>query len=145
MTRRTCFALVAFCLSLGVTLDAYAQDPLASARDLYASAAYEDALAALNKLPSTLPSSEDRRSVERYRAFCLLALGRTSEAERSIEALLVEQPMFHGADSDMSPRVRSAFADVRRRMLPTLIQQRYNEAKTAYDRKDFASASQGFQ
>jgi protein TonB len=145
MTRRTSLVLVAWCLSLGVTLEAAAQDSISSARDLYASAAYEDALAVLNRIPSGQRSADDTRAIEQYKAFCLLALGRTSEAERSIESLVSEQPMYHGADADMSPRVRSAFADVRRRMLPTLIQKRYNDAKGAYDRKEFSAAAQGFQ
>jgi hypothetical protein len=145
MNRRTCLTLVAWCLSLGVTLDARAQDSLASARDLYASAAYEDALAVLNRLPPAPRSSEDMRAIEQVRVFCLLALGRTTEAERGIETIVAAQPMYHGGEADMSPRVRSAFADVRRRVLPTLIQQRYNDAKAAYDRKEFAAASHGFQ
>ena len=44
----------------------------------------------------------------------------------------------------MSPRVRSAFTDVRRRMLPAIIQQKYAQAKSAFDRKDFKSAADGF-
>ena len=47
-------------------------------------------------------------------------------------------------ESDASPRVRSAFADVRRRMLPAIIQQQYAQAKAAFDRKDFGAAANGF-
>ena len=42
--------------------------------------------------------------------------------------------------SDVSPRVRTAFSEVRRRVLPTIIQQKYGEAKAAYDRKAYAIA-----
>ena len=44
----------------------------------------------------------------------------------------------------MSPRVRSAFTTVRRRMLPVIIQQKYGQAKAAFDRKEFAAAADGF-
>ncbi|HYM26136.1 MAG TPA: hypothetical protein VEU08_23120, partial [Vicinamibacterales bacterium] len=54
------------------------QDSLASVRELYASAAYEDALNVLAKLPPDRPADE-ARTIEQYRAFCLIALGRTGE------------------------------------------------------------------
>ena len=44
----------------------------------------------------------------------------------------------------MSPRVKTAFSDVRRRVLPDIAQQRYATAKGAYDRKEFAAAAAGF-
>src|SRR5438477_352003 len=44
-----------------------------------------------------------------------------------------------------SPRVRLAFRDVRRRILPGIIQQKYADAKAAFDRKDNAIARNGFR
>jgi len=143
MKRRTSLILAACAIALGAAATAVAQDTLAAARDLYASAAYEDALAVLNRLPTR--STEEGRSIAEYRAFCLLALGRSSEAERAIESLIAEAPMVQPVTSDVSPRVRSAFVEVRRRVLPGVIQQRYTDAKAAFDRKEFAAASQGFQ
>ena len=119
------------------------QDSLTSARELYASAAYEDALSVLSKLPPNRPA-EEARTIEQYRAFCLLALGRTGEAERAIEAVVAAAPNFRPSDSDISPRVRAAFVDVRRRMLPSIIQQKYAAAKSAYDRKQYEAAASGF-
>jgi hypothetical protein len=40
--------------------------------------------------------------------------------------------------------VRNAFSDVRRRVLPSIIQQKYAHAKAAFDRKEFAAAAAGF-
>ncbi len=117
---------------------------LAAARDLYASAAYDDALAVLNRLRSADHPVGQSRTIEQYRAFCLLALGRASDAEQAIEAVVAAEPSYHPTDSDASPRVRSAFTTVRRRMLPMIIQQQYAQAKAAFDRKDFAAAAQGF-
>src|SRR5882672_12843238 len=114
---------------------ASADDTLAAARDLYASAAYEDALAVLSRLR---PDGRDEsKAIEQIRAFCLLALGRAAEAEKAIEAVVAAEPTYHPSDTDVSPRVRSAFSDVRRRMLPTIIQQKYAVAKAAYERREF--------
>src|SRR5262249_44001633 len=120
------------------------QDSIAAARDLYASAAYEDALAVLNRLPGSGRPADEARAIEQYRAFCLLALGRTSEAERAIETVVAAEPMYRPT-TDLPRRVRAAFSDARRRVLPTIIQQRYSEAKAAFDRKEFATAADGFK
>lgn len=123
-----------------------AQDgDLAAARDLYASAAYDDALSVLNRLRASDPQGNQSRAIEQYRAFCLLALDRTADAEQAIEAAVAADPSYHPGDSDMSPRVRTAFTTVRRRMLPAIIQQRYAQAKAAFDQKDFAAAAGGFR
>jgi TonB family protein len=132
--------------TLLTTASVRAQDSgdLAAARDLYASAAYDDALAVLNRLRSTDHPAGQARTIEQYRAFCLLALGRASDAEQAIEAVIAAEPSYHPTDSDASPRVRSAFTTVRRRMLPVIIQQQYAQAKAAFDRKEWVAAADGF-
>ena len=122
-----------------------AQDSLTAARDLYASAAYEDALAVLNRLRGTDHPADEARSIEQYRAFCLLALGRADEAERAIEAVVAAQPSYRPSESEVSPRLRAMFVEVRRRTLPTIIQDRYAQAKATFDRKDYAAAAQAFK
>lgn len=122
-----------------------AQDTVDAARELYAAAAYEDALAVLNRLhPADRPAVE-ARSIEQYRAFCLLALGRGPEAERAIAAVVTGEPLYQPQQADVSPRVRTMFTDVRRRLLPGIVQQRYADAKALYDRKEFATAAAGFK
>ena len=122
-----------------------AQDAdLTAARDLYASAAYDDALTVLNRLRSSDHPASQSRAIEQYRAFCLLALGRPADAEQAIEAVVAAEPSYTPGDGDASPRIRSAFTAVRRRMLPSIIQQKYAQAKAAYDRKDFGAAADGF-
>jgi TonB family protein len=135
--------MIAFVLALSLLNADATQDALNAARDLYASAAYEDALAVLNRVPEASRPPEEARIISQYRAFCLLALGRTAEAERAIETLISREPTYRPA-SDLSPRVRTAFTDVRRRMLPTIIQTKYAQAKDAFDRKDFENAAAGF-
>jgi TonB family protein len=122
----------------------FAQDSLSAARDLYASAAYEDALAVLSRLNAAGLRPDDGRTADQYRALCLLALGKTAEASQAIEAVVAGQPLYRPSDGDVSPRVRAAFSDVRRRVLPGLVQQRYAQYKVAFDRKDYQTASAGF-
>lgn len=122
-----------------------AQDAdLTAARDLYASAAYDDALTVLNRLRASEHPVSQSRAIEQYRAFCLLALGRPVDAEQAIEAVVAAEPTYQPGESDASPRIRSAFTAVRRRMLPSIIQQKYAQAKAAFDRKEFGAAADGF-
>jgi hypothetical protein len=117
-----------------------------AARDLYASARYDEALAVLNGLePSenTLPA--ERKAIEQYRSLCLLALGRGQEAEAAIAAVVRVDPFYQPGESEASPRVRSTFADVRQRLLPDLATSRYKEAQAAYDRKNYAEAAARFR
>src|SRR5258708_17931676 len=123
------------------------QDPLAAARDLYASARYDEALAMLNDIhtsAATTPVAE-RKSVEQYRSLCLLALGRGSEAENAIAAVVTADPTYQPGEAEASPRVRTAFSDVRKRVLPEIATAHYAEAKGSFDHKMFAQASQQFR
>jgi len=136
-------AAMVMAISGSVSGIAGAADDLSAARDLYASAAYEEALAALNRVRAAGAPATDAFAVEQYRAFCLLALGRGSEAQSSIEALVMADPLYQPS-SEVSPRVRTAFSEVRRRLLPSIIPQQYAKAKAAFDRKDYVAASAGF-
>ena len=123
----------------------FAEDSLTVARDLYAAAAYEDALAALDRLRAGgVAKVEDPRALDQYRAFCLLALGKSSEAAQAIEAVVSADPSYYPSNNDVSPRVRQAFSDVRRRLLPDLAQQKYVQAKASFDRKDYRVAAESF-
>jgi TonB family protein len=125
---------------------AYAQpaNPLAAARDLYASARYDEALALLNGMRPADGLGPDRKSVEQYRSLCLLALGRAGEAESAIAAVVTVDPLFVPDEAEASPRVRTAFRDVRQRLLPQIASGHYTLAKAAFDRKEYASAERQF-
>jgi hypothetical protein len=137
-------AVVVVCAAVVTLGAAGVEDSLTSARDLYSAASYEDALNILNRIRSTDQNGDEIRAIDQYRAFCLLALGRNADAEAAIESVVVADPFFQPA-SDVSPRVRSAFTDVRRRILPNIVQQRYATARAAFDRKEFAAAQLGFE
>jgi hypothetical protein len=144
MTASTRF--VTACAMVVATAGAAAgQGSLSSARDLYAGAAYEDALVLLDRLRAGGPRSDEIATIDQYRAFCLIALGRAADAEQAIEAVVAAEPSYQPSGSEVSPRVRSAFSDVRRRVLPALVQGRYATAKAAFDRKDFVLAAAGFR
>ena len=144
--------VAAFVVAIGLALPAAAQldgpvgpgpqGPLNTAKDLYASARYDEALSMLNGL--RIGEAVDRRTVEQYRSLCLLALGRASEAESAIANVVKEDPTYRPGESE-SPRVRAMFSEVRKRLLPELTTARYQVAKQAYDRRDWAAAEAQFR
>jgi hypothetical protein len=116
-----------------------AQDLLSTAKDLYASAAYEDALAVLSSMDTGATAPDVVRQVYEYRAFCLYALGRTSEADSMAESIIRRDPLARlGADA--SPRLEAIFTDVRKRLLPLLIRERFQVARSALDQKRVTDA-----
>jgi TonB family protein len=117
--------------------------PLTTAKDLYASARYDEALSVLNGL--RIGAAVDRKSVEQYRSLCLLALGRAAEAETAIAAVVTADPTYRPGESEAAPRVRATFTDVRKRLLPEIATARYQAAKAAYDHKEWASAELQFR
>jgi hypothetical protein len=134
------------CLLLLVLIapEARAQDPIAKARELYAAAEYEEALTMLEGLAAGKHGAADRQAVEIYRTLCLIAVGRQDDADRAIEGIIAVDPLFRPGD-DVSPRMRTVFSDARRRLLPALIQQNYQQAKAAFDRQDYVAAASGFK
>jgi tetratricopeptide (TPR) repeat protein len=137
MTRAIAFAM---CV-LGAASPASAQDLLDPVRLLYASAEYEEALTTLGRL-RTEAAAEEATEIDRYRALCLIALGRSAEADKAIESIVKADPLFQPAPAEASPRVRAAFDEVRRRLLPGIVRSSYAEAKAAYDRDEFEDAAQ---
>jgi hypothetical protein len=107
---------------------------------MYASAAYEEALTAIGHLKSNADLA-GVVEIDRYRALCLIALGRSAEADQAIEAAVMLDPLYQPAADDASPRVRAAFDAVRQRVLPTVVRSLYASAKAAFDRKAFAEAA----
>jgi tetratricopeptide (TPR) repeat protein len=144
MTITRAVSVVAILLTSSLTVSAAAaQDTLARVRDLYTSAAYDEALALLNDVER--PSASAEAEVDQYRAFCLLALGRNDDAKKVIQQIVEANPSFQPSDAQASPRLKDAFRDVRRRVLPSIVRQTYFEAKLAFDRKDIEAAGIGFE
>ena len=133
---------LSFMLALGCA-SSWAQDTIVAARELYASAAYEDALEMLVKGRTAGPEIASTDG-EVLRAFCLLALRRDSEARSVIEGVVTERPMYLPSDDEASPRIRAAFQDVRKNLLPSVARQLYASAKDDYEKKSVVSAAAKF-
>ncbi len=119
---------------------------ITAARELYASARYDEALALLNGIrPADSAQPGDRKTIEQYRSLCLLALGRGEEAANAIAAVVTADPFYQPSEAEASPRVRATFSNVRQRLLPDLTTTRYAEARQAYDRKQYVEAAARFR
>jgi TonB family protein len=114
---------------------------LAAAKALYASGDYEEAL---NNL-SAIKAEDSADEVEEYRSLCLLALGRTAEAQRSLERLVTRNPLFKMSEADVSPRLITIFHDVRRRILPVTVRDLYAKAKTNFEQGKYDVAKPQFE
>jgi tetratricopeptide (TPR) repeat protein len=140
------------CLRLSVVIGmvvggasaAGAQDSLQRVRDLYASAAYEDALSTAGRLAPADHATTDPQILQ-YRVFCLVALGRAQEAEQEVEAVLASNPRYRPEASEASPRIQELFARVRRRVGPARVQQLYLAGKASMDLKDRDAAIARFE
>jgi TonB family protein len=139
MTNRTSSLLLACVVTC--SSPAFAQDDLQRAKELYAAAAYEEALALL----TAVPNAERIPQVDEYRAFCLIALGQGEEAQQAIEDLLATDPMYQPNPAETSPRVVEAFVAARARALPVVAKQLYSDAKAALERKVRDEAIAGFE
>ena len=131
--------IIAATISLGASALAVAQDQLSTARDLYASASYDEALTLLTQVHDAIGAGPVADRAEQYRAFCLFALGRTAEATAVAERLITANPLL-SVENDASPRIVSMFSDARKRLLPPLIRDQYRSARASMDKKDYAGA-----
>lgn len=113
---------------------------LASAKALYAAASYEEALAML----ATIETPENLEQVNQIRALCQLALGRTDDAQQSIRAIVLHDPLYQLESNDVSPKLVALFRDVRRQTLPAAARTLYTKAKELYDAKEWRQASDQF-
>ena len=126
-------------LSFGHHLTA-ADDPLVRAKELYRSAAYDEALGVLDGISDSSPAAT--MEVNEYRVFCLVALDRKDDAKSAITALVTADPSYQLSEAQASPRVRAVFKEVREALLPSIIQHTYADAKAAFDKKDPQAGAQ---
>jgi len=119
-------------------------DGLEAARRLYAAAAYEDALRALESSPPPVTDAGAVVAVEQQRLLCLVALGRPADAEQAITAIVQADPLYVPDAASAPPRVRTVFLDVRAKLVPSVAKSDYERARQAYEAGDFAAASAGF-
>jgi TonB family protein len=125
---------------LAVSAIAAASDELARAKDLYRSAAYDEALVALDQVAKETAGAE-RSEANEFRLFCLIALDRKVDARTTIETMVNGDP-FYQLSSEASPRVQTLFKEVRQSLLPAIVQREYTAAKAAFDKQDPGSSAQ---
>ena len=90
--RANTTAIVAILFLLaGVGVDA--QVSIDAAKELYASAEYERALAMLDSLKASEQTYADQQTIELYRALCLVATGKEADARGVMEGLVKLNPM----------------------------------------------------
>jgi TonB family protein len=135
---------LAFAIVLLFAATAAAQDALTHARSLYETAAYEEALSEFGRLKADA-SPTTLAEIDRYRALCLMALSRASEADKVIESIVTNDPLYLPAATEAAPRVRAAFSAVRQRVLPGVARQLYIDAKSLFDRKAYPEAAQALE
>ena len=118
---------------------------LTNAQGLYAQAAYEQALALLERLdPKTSASLAEGQAIWRYRALCLIALGRSADAESAIEEMVRVDP---GADVDeeLPPRLQGLVKGVRARVVRNVVRLGYERGRDLYGRSEHAAAAAEFE
>jgi hypothetical protein len=130
-----CGSLLAIVLlAVGASVAA-SDESLARAKELYQSAAYDEALAMLDQVPADA-SGPDRMEVSEYRLFCLIALDRKVDARVAIESMVGADPFYQMSTEQASPRVRTMFKDIRQSLLPAIVQREYAAARAAFDKQD---------
>jgi TonB family protein len=139
--RAYTITLAVFLMLVGARVEA--QGSLDAAKELYASAEYDRALTMLEGLKGGERPGEELQAIELYRVLCLVATGKESDAKGVIDGLVVRNPLYRPSN-DLPPRIRSTYADARKRLLPAAAQSTYQEAKAAFDSKDYPAAERGF-
>ena len=139
---RTLFIVVVLLSAPWLSAAAAAQNDLGEAKAKYEEAAYEDALTTLTK--ASVSTTADRVQLEQYRALCLIALGRISEAERAVAALVDADPTYVPPSSVASPRVLAMIAEIRRKELPGVARRVLDSGRAAYEAKDIPRAQRQF-
>jgi hypothetical protein len=142
--RARLFCAFVICLLAAATGARAQSNQLDDAKTLYDSASFDEALQLLDTLGRTQPEN-NVEEVQRYRALCLLALNRTNDAQKAIEIVFSRDPLYRLSPGEAPPRMQAAFAEVRKRLLPSVTEQLYASAKLSFDRKEYALAATQFQ
>ena len=139
---RASFAVaLAAMLCLVTVIQLNASEELTRAKELYRSASYDEALTVLDGIRPAA-GADETIEVHQFRVLCLVALDRKEDAKKAMAALITASPQYQLSDEDASPRVRSLFTEVRRSVMPTIVQRTYADAKAAFERKDPTATAQ---
>jgi TonB family protein len=140
--RNTLALLAALALTLNASRAFAADESLAEAKALFAAASFDGALAALDRLETTNAASPEALE---YKALCLLALGRTADAQKTTETLVLTLPTFAPGGEDRSPRFVELLTETRRRIVPAVARRLFGDARDQFRAKNSAEAKRIFQ
>jgi len=136
-------ATVAVLLIAGI---GYAQDDLGGAKTLYVNASYEEALGLLDtQAPAAGRTGARAAELHHYRALCLLALGRTPEADQAIALSVAADPFSVPDTSELAPRVASVFTSARARLVPDVARAALADGRQLMQKGDVTAANQRFE
>ena len=116
---------------------------LAEVKDLYESAEYERALAAVKSADPALLSAGEARALGVYQALCFLALGRKSDAATKIEAVVRAEPLYQPS-ADLPNRLRALVDETRTRLRRELVQAHYTAGKQLFEAEKYDGAVHEF-
>jgi tetratricopeptide (TPR) repeat protein len=130
-------ALIATGGGVGSAVHAQAADRVAEAKVLYANASYAEALRALTE--------EKGEEAYQYRALSLLALGRATEAQQTLDALVTSTPGYAVAAEDMPPRFIALLTQTKQRLLPTVLRRLLASGREQFQANAFEAAKKDFE
>src|SRR5262245_31419458 len=100
------------------------EEPLAKAKALYNSAAYEEALTVLASLQTP--------QAQQYRALCMLGLGRTQDAKNTVDLLVSATPLLDLSSEDVPPRFVTLVSEAKKRLVPGIARKTFNDGRDEY-------------
>lgn len=100
------------------------EPPLAKAKALYDSAAYEEALTVLASIADP--------EAQQYRALCMLALDRPQDATKAVELLVSTAPLYEPSSEDVPPRFASLVSEAKKRLVPGIARKTFNEGRDQF-------------
>jgi tetratricopeptide (TPR) repeat protein len=134
---------VASMLLFSFALPARAAD-MRAAKNLYAAAAFDDALAELRAVEAAADGTASREEIEQYRALCYIALNKNVEARQALERLVNIKPSYAMSETELSPKLVTMFRNVRQRELPVIIKDLYARGKVSIDARRYTAAQAEF-
>jgi TonB family protein len=138
-------AVIVAAVLLGA-VSSYAQDDLSGAKTLYVNASYEEALVLFDKEAAGAGASGTHAAeIHHYRALCLIALGRTAEAEQAIAQSVSADPFNVPDTSELAPRVASVFTSARARLIPDVARAALAEGRQLMQKGDAVAANTRFE
>ena len=133
---RQCALLLGIAALFVFTVSAAAQEPLAKAKALYDSAAYEEALTVLGSV--NVPEAHQ------YKALCMLALGRAQDATGAVESLVAATPTFEPSADEVPPRFVTLVSEAKKKLLPGIARRTFTEGREQYRNGDREEALKKF-